>query len=125
MKEAVCALIENKGLYLAVSRKDNPDDFGLIGGKIDPGEGPSEALRREAIEEAGILLKSYTLVFESVCGPGKDGISYLVKTYKVTDWEDLGIGTNESGVVSWIAKEKLLSGSFGDYNKELFKKLSA
>lgn len=123
MKEAVCALIEEGGQYLAVSRKDNPNDFGLIGGKVDPGESPEEALRREATEEAGILLKKFFLVFEDICGPGKDGKSYFVKTYKVIDWEDLGTGTDESGVVAWVTKEKLISGSFGEYNRSLFRKL--
>lgn len=51
---AVTALLVKDELVLAVSRKNNPNDFGLPGGKIDPGETPEGALFREVSEETGL-----------------------------------------------------------------------
>ena len=124
MNEAVCALIKKDGKFLAVSRKNDPSDFGLPGGKVDPGETCEEALRREIMEETGIMVGGIFPVFEEVCGPGKDGKSYLVTTYKVYGFNQVRT-PEESGVVAWVDKDVLLTGSFGDYNKKLFATLQA
>lgn len=38
MMSSAMVLIEVDGLFLTVSRKDDFNDFGLPGGKVDPGE---------------------------------------------------------------------------------------
>lgn len=52
---AVVALVFSpEGKVLAVSRKDDPNDLGLPGGKAEDGETPFEAVVREVEEETGL-----------------------------------------------------------------------
>ena len=56
---SACVLIQDPytGLILGVSRKDDPNDFGLPGGKCEPGEDSLTTALRELREETGVLLK--------------------------------------------------------------------
>ncbi len=65
---AVFALIINGDKILSVSRKNNHADFGLPGGKLDPGEGFKEALIREVMEETGLLVTAMEPVYGAYCG---------------------------------------------------------
>jgi len=122
MNFAVCALITNDdGQILAVSRKDNPNAFGLPGGKVDPGETLSGAVSREILEETGLTFTNVRPIFMGMCGPGKDGQSYYTTTFV---GEISGsISTSESGVVAWVSRNVLLDGPFADYNAKLFRSL--
>lgn len=42
-----------------------PGHWGFFGGEIDPGEGPEEAVKREALEETGYPLRNPLLVLEN------------------------------------------------------------
>ena len=54
-KYAVCGILPIIGdFFLSVSRKDDPNKIGFIGGKIDDGEEPEQALLREVLEETGL-----------------------------------------------------------------------
>lgn len=58
-------LLNKKGEVLAVSRKHDHNDFGLIGGKVDEGENVVEAAIRETKEETGLDISN-------IGGPGID-----------------------------------------------------
>ena len=52
-------LFNDKGEVLAVSRKDDHNDFGLIGGKMDPEDRTTwDAAVRETKEETGLDIKN-------------------------------------------------------------------
>ena len=119
--EAVCALIFRNRKIIAVSRKDNHSDFGLIGGKVDKGETPEEALLRETFEETGLKITGYEKIFER-----RDG-NFICYTYLcVADGEittDNEI-SEAKGIVKEVTWDELFAGSFGNYNRELYKHIT-
>lgn len=118
LKEAVCALIHGpNGGVIAVSRKDNHQSMGMIGGKVDGGETPEEALIRETYEETGLTITGYKKIFER-----KDA-EFICYTYLCSA---IGTITNSNeiseakGLVKEVDWSDLFSGSFGEYNRELY-----
>jgi mutator protein MutT len=118
MNQAVCGLVINPdGKILVVSRKDNHQDFGLPGGKIEEGEHNIQALFRELKEETGLSPMSFMLLHE-----GEDDQGYRVYTYLIHTYSG-SIGSNEEGIIKWTTWEKLTTlGSFKDYNKKVHEK---
>lgn len=113
---AACVLIlSNDGKILAVSRKHDPSDFGLPGGKVDPGETPLQAAGRELEEETGLKAISLNPVYTR----DDEGSKCTTFAGKVEG----EIDTDEAGVIRWVDPEVLLQGSFGDYNLGLLKHL--
>lgn len=108
---AQVVLINPEGLILGVSRKDDHNDFGLIGGKMDPQDDndPINTAIREAREETGLEIYNLRLVF-AIHKEGFMGYTYLAD-YKGE------INHNEPHVVKWLPMERLVLGSFGKYNK--------
>jgi len=116
LPEAACCLVVNdNGLLLAVSRKDDPTQFGMPGGKVDPGESPLETASRELEEETGLVAISLVPVFS-----WSDG-EYLTHTYLTTVEGE--VRTHEKGVVDWVHPDVLLRGPFGTYNRLLLDKI--
>lgn len=118
---SVCVIVFNKnGNVLGVTRKDDHNDWGLPGGKVDPGETPLSAIYREVFEETGLFLNNviYQMVKDCI---DKDGNMKPCAVYTADVSGD--IHTNEPHLVDWIDKEKLFNGSFGQFNKETFKYL--
>lgn len=69
MIASVTALvIDNDGKILMVSRKYDPTMFGLVGGKVDPGESPEDAVSREFHEETGAYFTPLNMIHSDVCG---------------------------------------------------------
>ena len=121
LAKAVCILITNPdtGQILVVSRKDDPDSFGLPGGKVDTNETPEDAICRETREETGLAVKpeDLTLVFEEVClRHAPEGTDYYAYGF-VASCYDGEIFTQEKGVVRWGSWEDLAQGAFAVYNK--------
>jgi hypothetical protein len=111
MITAQVVLINEEGLILGVSRKDNHFDFGLPGGKMDPEDNgdPIVTAIRECKEETGLDVYDLQLVF-AIHKSGNMGYTYLAK-YSGE------INHNEPHVVKWVPMEVLINGSFGRYNQ--------
>jgi mutator protein MutT len=117
---SVAALVFREGKVLAVSRKNNHSDFGLAGGKIDPGETPEEAIIRELREETGISARRLRKVYEDL-DRVENGESRPCRTYLVEEWSG-EIISKENAVIKWILPDELFlpSNSFCKYNIALF-----
>lgn len=116
----VCAIIQDKatGKVLSVSRKNDHNDMNLPGGKVDVGETLKEALVRELLEETGYSIKNISEdMYVDI-----DNF-FIVSCFKAEidcDKKRLDISKDE-GIFDWISIDKLLNGSYNNYNKKALK----
>ena len=117
MQFAVVGVVLNRqGQVLAVSRKDDHDDLGFPGGKLEPGETAFAALRRECHEETGIYVVDATKAFEATDCTGK-----VCRAYMVIHWIGPAVA-REGARVEWVRWSDLMTPacSYRDYNRQLF-----
>lgn len=110
-------LINPEGQILCVSRKDNHNDFGLAGGKVDEidNNNPEACAIRECKEETGLDIFNLKLIHNQ----------WIIREEFTFIAEYSGeINYNEPHLVKWGNKEDLLAGSFASYNKKILKKLN-
>jgi 8-oxo-dGTP diphosphatase len=122
---AACVLVVNieNNTVLAVSRKDDKTKFGIIGGKIDPGETAIEAAVREMKEETGyeVSPKDLISVFKSYNQDnGFTTETFLLPFKYFNPIKQDTIDAHETGVVKWVNWQTLFDGPFGNYNKLLY-----
>jgi ADP-ribose pyrophosphatase YjhB (NUDIX family) len=113
IKYSVTAVILNdKNEVLAVSRKDDHNDFSLPGGWVDTKDDSLEmAICREIKEETGLNVKPTNLLqVLSMNRGGNMSYSYYVKDYEGE------IETDEPHIVKWTDFEEIKNGSFGYWN---------
>jgi 8-oxo-dGTP diphosphatase len=87
MKEIAAIILENDKREFLLYLRDNkpgipfPDHWDLIGGHVEEGETPEEALVREVKEELDIDLRDYTFYKKYVCltGDAYENTKYIYK----------------------------------------------
>lgn len=126
---AACVVVfhpDNKRI-LAVSRKNDHNDWGIPGGKSEPNETYIQTAVREFKEEIGIQLNCCYLKPIFDCFAGKYHVRTFEYPYELLDSEFAPVGTEgikhsdseESGKVEWRPFLDIMNGTFGDYNKGL------
>lgn len=104
-------------LILGVSRKHNHNDWGLPGGKVEKEDHCDFcAVKREVLEECGLKVTGLVPIFTYYnVSSGKSVTTFTGQSY------GYNLKTKESGLCKWITPNKVLGGTFGVYNKRLFK----
>jgi 8-oxo-dGTP pyrophosphatase MutT (NUDIX family) len=121
MKQAAVMLILNDdGLILGVSRRNDKTKFGLPGGKSNKNEAPKETALRETLEETGIKVKACTQIFKREEPPEvKGGKTFIVYCFYALQWEGKP-QSSEEGKIEWLTSKELTTadkGAFSEYNK--------
>ena len=120
--EGVCVALIRDGKLLVISRKDNPNDFGLPGGKVDEDdETVSMAAARELKEETGIDIPWYDMMHvwtgtEKYQGNAIECYFFMVMR------DDGQVPTQQpgEGQLKWASSwHTVMAGSFGGYYREL------
>lgn len=113
---AACILhVRADGNVLAVARRGTLDQWGLPGGKVEPGEDPRTTALRETFEEAKVILKGS--LFEIYRDRDDDG--NLVVTYYVEKvYGEPSQG--DAGPVAYVPWKELVEGPFKRYNTGLY-----
>jgi len=117
LPKAVCLLLWRDGKVLAVSRKTDRTKFGLVGGKVDPGETLLQALLRETDEEAGIRPLDPKPIYEGIC---VGDVTFICTTFACDSFVG-ELHTNEAIDVAWVPPRLTVEGPFDAYNRDLFK----
>lgn len=120
MKIAACGILPVLGHFLSVSRKDDPNKIGFIGGKIDEGETPEEGLIREVLEETGLHVEIDTDYDPFVT---EDKRGYVVYSYiiKLKDEIHEQICESETGIIRLANRLQMIKASpYGEYNEQAF-----
>jgi 8-oxo-dGTP diphosphatase len=73
-KNAVAVIVDNDNKILLLKRSKKapwmPEQWGLVGGGIEKGETPQQAVEREMLEETGLNIKKFTKTFTIQRNPG-------------------------------------------------------
>lgn len=138
LRAACCMLLNpDDGTILSVSRKNNPDDKGLPGGKCEPGETYMDAAIRELLEETGYLAEDLEPIFmadgdtglpvDNLTKPSLNSynkipcntVTFIAKSYRKVQ------EITESGLVEWVPMDVICKGSFAKYNTALLRKYAS
>ncbi len=126
MNSVLCYL-EREGQYLMLYRNKKKQDINAgkwigVGGKLEAGESPEEALLREVQEETGLTLTAYR--HRGLVTFSADGYTEYMHLYTATDWEGTLTDCDE-GELRWISKSQVLSLPLWEGNKYFLELLAA
>lgn len=88
-----------------VTRSADKDHFIAPGGKLEPGENPIQALKREIAEELGIIIYTDTLeplgTFQAIAA-GKQDLTIEMDVFIINDYEGIPAPLSEVEEIRWI-----------------------
>ena len=97
-----------------VHRNKRPDDlhygkYNGLGGKLDREESVADCMRREILEEAGIVVEALRLRGTiSWPGFGKRGDDWFGFVFRIEQWHGTPHAGNHEGTLEWIQRDKVL-----------------
>ena len=126
MNYAVTLLVFNadgSGRILSISRGPYLDDWGLVGGKVEPGENLEDAIVREAHEEAEVKFATTPLPVFTTMALTRMCTTFLVTAFGLPP--DLELPHTREGKVAWKHTYELCApgSTYRGYNEALFKHL--
>ena len=102
---------EHQTLMLHRIKKENDihqDKWNGLGGKLIAGESPEECVKREVLEESGLIIRKPKL-HGVITFPKFDNVDdWMVFVYTVDHFEGSLIDSNE-GVLEWIDNDQILN----------------
>jgi 8-oxo-dGTP diphosphatase len=132
MKEVVVGIIERNGKFLTCQRKKTaryPLKWEFPGGKIEPGESPPEALKRELREELGVeteigkeFFRQEWVYPDSGNDPAGDGM-FRVYYFLISSIEGEPVN-HVFEQMRWVPASDLLGMDILEGNREAVKKLA-
>jgi 8-oxo-dGTP diphosphatase len=123
--EVVAALIEREGRMLICQRKHGRHamKWEFPGGKIEPGESPQQALKRELREELRIDATIGDLMHDQTVRYGHGPVIHL-RFYRVTDFIGEPVNTEFERIV-WEQRANLATYDFLDGDLEFVRRLAS
>jgi 8-oxo-dGTP pyrophosphatase MutT (NUDIX family) len=118
---SACSLIINpQGLVLGVSRRTDPNDFGLPGGRREPidKDGFDIAIRETWEETRVVLYRDHMIPIFA-----EQGRKFFCATYLATKYDDTEMCSSEEGVVKWLDYADVVPGTFKEYNTLLLREI--
>jgi ADP-ribose pyrophosphatase YjhB (NUDIX family) len=106
----VGAIIFDPARRLLVIRRGRPPGEGLWslpGGRVEPGETDAAAVRREVLEETGLLVRVGALA-GAVDRPGLGGDTYVIRDYLATVTGGSLAAGDDAADARWCAHEELV-----------------
>jgi ADP-ribose pyrophosphatase YjhB (NUDIX family) len=106
----VGAIIFDPARRLLVIRRGRPPGEGLWslpGGRVEPGESDAAAVRREVLEETGLLVRVGALA-GAVDRPGPGGDTYVIRDYLATVTGGSLAAGDDAADARWCTHEELV-----------------
>lgn len=120
MKQSIAGIIHSEGKFLIGLRLPTGEmgnRWEFPGGKVDPGETPEMAIKREFREEMGIDVAPGACIatarFENRNGP------VTLLAYRITIPEDAEISLTEHSEIRWASLDEIETLSFVDSDRLL------
>jgi 8-oxo-dGTP pyrophosphatase MutT (NUDIX family) len=128
VKKAACIVVlRSDGMLIGAATREDTDQFGLPGGKVNPNESFVDGAIRELYEESGFKVekKDIEFLYEAIDVNGYDTVTFIHK--RIFDqWDDApDIKPIDNINADWISFRKLLDGPFKVYNTVVVTKLIA
>lgn len=104
---AVAMLVRDGSVLMAhrhPRRQAYADCWDLVGGHLEDGETPEEAMRRECLEEIGVTVRDARPVDLAYSDPGLQMFSFLVTSW---DGEPTNIAPDEHDDLRWFRADEL------------------
>lgn len=115
---ASAILVDRRGWLLLQERDDHalvsPNQWGLVGGHLEPGESWEDALTRELVEETGLQEDGFELWFDEIVQHSPKASTHLADHWLIyvarTDATDADIRLGEGRQIVFVDPERIRAG---------------